>query len=194
MDLRKISAVTAVAFSMACVGAYAQTSTWKIDPKHSSSEFQVRHLGISQVRGTITGVNGTLILDEKDITKSSVTATLEPATLHTSFDARDKDLRSPHFFDVEKFPTITFKSTSIVKSGGKLQMIGDLTLAGVTKSVTLDLDGPVPPQMVDGELVSAFSASGTVKRTDFHFGSATGPAVVSDDVKLSIDVEIHKQK
>jgi polyisoprenoid-binding protein YceI len=194
MNFRKSFALAAVALSVACAGAHAQTSTWTIDPAHSSAEFQIRHMGVSNVRGTITGIKGDVVLDEKNITKSNVTATLDTTTLNTSNEARDKHLKSPDFFDVEKNPTITFKSTSITKVGGKLKLNGELTLGGVTKPVSLDLEGPAAPQKgPKGTPISGFSASGTLKRTDFNFGPKFAPPVLGDEVKLSIDVEIDKQ-
>lgn len=172
----------------------AQTSSWTIDPAHSAAEFQTRHLGVSTVRGSITGVKGTVQLDEKDVTKSSVNATLETSTVSTSNDARDKHLRSPEFFDIARFPQIIFKSGSLSNAGGKLQMMGDLTLNGVTRPVTLDVDGPAPPQKgKGGKLVSGFSATGLLKRADFNFGSKYGPPMISDDIKFTIDVEIDNQ-
>jgi polyisoprenoid-binding protein YceI len=193
MNIRRLSALAVVAVSMVCAGAYAQTSTWTIDPAHSSAQFQIRHMGVSNVHGAISGIKGTVTFDEKDITKSSVTATLDATTLSTANDARDKHLKSPDFFDVEKNPTITFKSTAVTKAGGKLQLVGDLTLNGITKPVTLDLDGPAPPMTQRGKTISGFSASGTVKRSDFNFGPKFAPPMLGDDVKISIDVEIDKQ-
>ena len=184
----------ALALGLASASLAAQTSTWSIDPAHSSVEFQVRHLGVSNVRGTINGVNGTVLLDEKDITKSKVNATMESATVSTNNDARDKHLKSPDFFDVTKYPQLTFKSTSLAKVDGKLKLVGDLTLDGVTKPVTLDVDGPSAPQKgMNGKTVSGFSATGTLNRSDFNFGSKFGPPMLSDDVKFTIDVEIDKQ-
>jgi polyisoprenoid-binding protein YceI len=173
--------------------ARAQTSTWAIDPNHSSVTFEVVHLGISHVHGSLMGVNGTLQLNEKDITKSVVTSTIETKTVNTGVTARDNDLKSPKYFDIEKYPQITFKSTAVTKSGDKHQLIGDLTLNGVTKSVTMDLDGPVPPQTVKDKVLSAFSATGKIKRSDFNFGSGTPAAVIGDEIKFTIDVEIDKK-
>src|ERR1700760_2552466 len=99
-------------------GLHAQTTTWKIDPGNSSVSFQVRHLGISTVRGTISGVNGTILLDEKDITKSSVDATAESATINSGNDNRDKHLKSDEFFDITKNPKVSFKSTLLSNAGG----------------------------------------------------------------------------
>jgi polyisoprenoid-binding protein YceI len=174
--------------------ASAQTSTWTIDPAHSSINFEIRHMGVSNVHGAIGGVKGTVLYDEKDITKSSVQSTADTTTVATGVEARDKHLKSADFFDVEKYPSLSFKSTSLSNAGGKLTLTGDLTLNGVTKSVTLDVDGPAPPQTgKDGKTRSGFSASGKLKRSDFNFGSKFGSAMVGDDVKFSIDVEIDKQ-
>ena len=194
MQIKQILALTFAATMMFAPIAKAQTSTWSIDPAHSQADFQIRHLGVSTVRGSISGTKGTVILDEKDITKSKVEATLATATVNTSTEARDKHLKSPDFFDVEKNPNITFKSTSITKNGDKLQMTGDLTLGGVTKSVTLDVDGPAPPQKgMGGKTVSGFSASGLIKRSDFNFGQKYTAPTLGDEVKFTIDIEIDKQ-
>lgn len=194
MRNKLLLALTAAALSFAGAGAYAQTSTWTIDPAHSSANFQIRHMGVSNVHGSLGSIKGTVNYNEKDITQSTVETTIDATTVSTGVDARDKDLKSPNYFDVEKYPTLTFKSTSITNSGGKLQLIGDLTLHGVTKSVTLDVDGPAPPQTGrDGKIRSGFSAEGTLHRTDFGIGAKVPSAMVGDDVKFSIDVEIDKQ-
>jgi polyisoprenoid-binding protein YceI len=181
--------------TLASTGVNAQTSTWKIDTAHSSVNFQVRHLAVSTVRGSIGGVAGLVTLDDKDITKSSVSATMETATVNTGTAKRDEDLKSANYFDVAQKPQILFKSTSVTKVDGKLKLIGDLTLTGVTKSITLDLDGPSAPiKNQRGVMVSGFSASGVLNRKDFDFGTkATGNAAISDEVKFTIDVEIDKQ-
>jgi len=194
MRNKLLLALTAVALSVASASAYAQTSTWTVDPAHSSANFTIRHMGVSNVHGSLGAIKGTVSYNEKDITKSAVEATIDANTIATGVDARDKDLKSANYFDVEKYPTLTFKSTSITNSGGKLQLIGDLTLHGVTKSVTLDLDGPAPPQTdPKGKTRSGFSAEGTLHRTDFNIGSKVPSTIVGDDVKFSIDVEIDKQ-
>lgn len=193
MKFKQVLAFGFAATLMFVPFAHAQTSTWTLDTNHSQADFQIRHLGVSTVRGAITGAKGTVVLDEKDITKSKVEATLNTATVNTGTDARDKHLKSPDFFDADKYPTITFKSTSITKNGDKLQMTGDLTLGAVTKSVTLDVDGPAPPQTSHGKTISGFSASGLIKRSDFTFGQKFPAAMLGDDVKFTIDVEIDKQ-
>ena len=194
MRNRFLLALTLAGLTLAGTSARAQTSSWVIDPAHSSVGFEIRHLGVSNVHGSISGLKGTVTLNEKDITKSSVEAAIETTTVSTNNDARDKHLKSPDFFDVAKYPQITFKSTSLTNTGGKLQLIGDLTLTGTTKSVTLDLDGPAPPQTSkDGKTQSGFSATGSLKRSDFTVGPKFPSAMIGDDVKFTIDVEIDKQ-
>src|SRR5580700_5722561 len=114
------------AIVLASVSALAQTATWNIDPAHSTAQFTVRHLGISNVTGSFTKVTGTVVLNEKDISQSQVSASIDVNSVDTRVEMRDKDLRSPNFFDAERYPTIGFKSKKVVRSGGKLQLIGDL--------------------------------------------------------------------
>ncbi len=177
----------------------AQTSTWNIDPAHSSAQFTVRHLGISNVSGAFTKVTGSVVLNEKDITQSQVNAAIDASSIDTREPNRDKDLRSPNFLDVEKYPTLEFKSKRIVKSGDKLQLIGDLTLHGTTREVTLDVDGPTP-ELTDpwGNLRRGFSATTTINRKDYgvvwNNTLKTGEAVVGDNVKIQLDVELVKKK
>jgi polyisoprenoid-binding protein YceI len=174
--------------------AYAQTSTWSIDPAHSSVTFEVVHMAVSHVHGAFGNVKGTVTLNEKDITKSSVTATIDTTTVSTGVAQRDTHLKTDAFFNIAKYPTMSFQSTSLTNSGGKLRLIGDLTIDGVTRSVTLDLDGPTPPQKnMQGKTISGFSASGTIKRSDYGFGAKFPPPLISDDVKFTVDVEIDKQ-
>lgn len=175
------------------VSAFAQSSSWTIDPNHSQVNFSVKHLQVSTVRGSISGVTGNVVWNEKDPSKSSVEATINTTTVTTNNEKRDGHLKSPDFFNVEKFPTMTFKSTAVTGASGKLQVVGDLTLAGVTKSVTLDVDGPTPPQKGMGDkLVTGFSATGKLKRSDFNFGSKFGEPMLSDEVQFTIDVEAGK--
>jgi polyisoprenoid-binding protein YceI len=190
---RRIFTAALSALLLTGVSAFAQSSSWTIDKNHSQINFQVRHMGVSNVRGSISGVVGTIVWDDKDPTKSSVEVTIDATTVTTNNEARDNHLKSPDFFDVAKNPTLTFKSTSVTGTSGKLQVIGDLTLAGVTKSVTLDVDGPTPPiKGQGGKMVTGFSASGMLKRSDFNFGSKFSVPMLSDEVKFTIDVEAGK--
>jgi polyisoprenoid-binding protein YceI len=193
MNRRLFTAALSAALLLGGVSAFAQSSSWVIDPNHSQVNFQIRHAEVSTVRGSISGVSGTVVWDDKDPSKSSVEATINTTTVSTNNEKRDGHLKSPDFFNVEKFPTMTFKSTSVTGAAGKLQVIGDLTLAGVTKSVTLDVDGPTAPvKGMGGKLVTGFSATGTLKRSDFNFGTKFGAPMLSDEVKFTIDVEAGK--
>jgi polyisoprenoid-binding protein YceI len=184
---------------LASVSALAQTSNWTIDPNHSTAQFTVRHLAISNVTGNFMKVTGSVILNDKDIAQSQVSASIDVNSINTRVEARDKDLKSPNFFEVEKYPTIEFKSKRIVSSGGKLQLIGDLTLHGTTREVTLDVDGPTP-EMTDahGNSRRGISATTAINRKDFNLVYnnllKTGEAVVGDNIKIQIDAEIVKQK
>jgi len=182
-----------VAVLFASLSAVAQTSTWKIDPNHSTAQFTVRHMGLSNVTGTFNKVTGTADMDDKDLTKSSVDAVIDVASVDTRVEARDKDLRSDHFFDVAKYPTLTFQSKKITRSSdGKTQMTGDLTMHGVTREVTFDLDGPSDAiKDSGGGMKRGASATGMVKRSDFGINGAK--TAVADEVKITLDVEMSKQ-
>ena len=195
---RRIGIVSAIAL-LTSLSALAQTSTWNIDPAHSTAQFTVRHLAISNVTGNFTKVTGSVVLNEKDITQSQVSASIDVSSVDTRVEARNKDLKSPNFFDVEKYPTIEFKSKRIVSGGGKLQVIGDLTIHGATREVTLDVDGPTP-ELADpwGNSRRGISATTTINRKDFNLIYnnllKTGEAVVGDNVKIQIDAEMVKKK
>jgi polyisoprenoid-binding protein YceI len=180
--------ITAVALAATAV---AQAGTWQIDPKHTAAQFSVKHLGVSTVRGAFSKVTGSVTHDPADPSKDSLEATIDASTVDTRLEMRDNDLKSPHFFDVQKFPTITFKSKSVKSTGsGKLQVTGDLTMHGVTKEVVLDVDGPSAPikdPMGPGQRIGA-SASTKVNRQDF--GIVGAPGVVGDDVTITIDAEL----
>ena len=196
--VQRMGLVCAIAF-LASLSAFAQTSNWNIDPAHSTAQFTVRHLGISNVTGSFTKVTGSVVLNEKDITLSQVSASIDVNSIDTRVEARDKDLKSPNFFDVEKYPTIEFKSKRIASSGGKLQLIGDLTIHGTTREVTLDVDGPTP-EITDpwGNSRRGISAATTINRKDFNLVYNNllkpGEAVVGDTVKIQIDAEMVKKK
>src|SRR4051812_27943915 len=126
--------------------AGAGVTNWNIDPAHSAAEFKVKHMMISNVKGKFSGLTGKLTLDESDISKSSVEAAIPVATLNTGDDQRDGHLKSGDCFDAEKFPAMTFKSTRVVANGpGEGKVTGDLTVPGVTKQVTFEVEGPSAP-------------------------------------------------
>jgi polyisoprenoid-binding protein YceI len=197
--MRKYFAIVAAASAITLAAAapnFAATSTWKLDPRHSSAQFSVRHLAISTVRGAFSKVNGTVQLDDQDITKSSVDVTIDVSTVDTREPDRDKDLRSDKFFDVEHFPTMTFKSKKVAQAApGKLKVTGDLTIRGVTKEVVLDVDGPTAPVTDPWKNQrAAVNATTKVNRQDFGVKwNATmdnGGVVVGDDVNITIDAEM----
>jgi polyisoprenoid-binding protein YceI len=192
-----IAAAAAVVFSLP---AGAAPSQWAIDPHHSSAQFAVKHLMISTVRGEFHGVNGTVNWDDKDITKSTIDVTLDATSVDTREPDRDKDLKSENFFDVAKYPTMTFKSRKIEQAGaGKLKVTGDLTMHGITKEVTLDVEGPTPPIKDPwGYTRVALNATTTINRQDFgvkwNKTMDGGGVVVSDNVNITIDAELVKQQ
>ena len=173
--------------------AAAQTETWHLDPPHSAAQFSVRHMGISTVRGTFTKVSGEVTYSASDPTKSSLDVTIDANSVDTRVEMRDNDLRSPHFLDVAKFPTITFKSKRVVAAGaGKLKVTGDLTIHGVTREVALDVDGP-SSAMKDPMGNPHMGASATTKINRSDFGVTTMPGMVGEEVVIVIDVELVKQ-
>ena len=179
---------TVVLFAAA---AWAQGSDWQIDPAHTTVAFTVRHLGISNVHGRFTKISGTATINDSDITKSNVNATIDVASLDTGVEMRDNDLRSPNYFDAQQFPTITFKSKGVSKSGdNKLKVVGDLTIHGVTKEVTLDVDGPSAPVKMGPNMRRGFSATTSVNRKDFGVGAKASAAMVGEEIKIDLDVEV----
>jgi polyisoprenoid-binding protein YceI len=168
--------------------ALAATSTWNLDPMHSNAEFRVRHLGISNVQGEFTKISGTAQIDDSDITKSSVTVTIDTSSVDTRVSRRDDDLKSPNFFDVAKYPTITFESTRVAKSGDGLKVTGNLTIHGVTKEVTLDVTGPTAPITAMGGLRRGISATTKINRKDF--GMTADAGMVGDEISIQIDSEM----
>jgi polyisoprenoid-binding protein YceI len=183
------------------VSSLAFASTWDIDGYHASAGFTVRHMMISNVSGKLGPVSGVVELDDKDVTKTTVSASIDVKGVDTQNPKRDEHLRSPDFFDVEKFPAVTFKSTKVEKGAGegKLKVTGDLTIHGVTKSVTLDAE--LSPEVVDPfykVTKRAVTASGTVNRKDFGLvwnkPMANNGILVGEDVKIAIDAELAKKE
>jgi polyisoprenoid-binding protein YceI len=190
---RRIFTAALSALLLTGASAFAQSTNWTIDKNHSQVNFATKHMGVSTVRGSISGITGTIVWDEKDLSKSSVEVTMDTTTVNTNNPQRDTDLKSDKFFDVTKYPTMTFKSTSVKRVNGKLQVVGDLTLNGVTKSVTLDVDGPTAPQKgMGGKMVIGLSASGLVKRSDFAFAPKMPAMVIGDEVQFTIDSEANQ--
>jgi polyisoprenoid-binding protein YceI len=174
--------------------AFAQTSNWVSDPAHSEVDFSVTHMAISNVHGHFGKVDAKIALNDADITKSTVTATVDVSTVDTGQGGRDTHLKTPDFFDAATYPTATFVSTSVTKGGNGLLVNGNLTLHGVTKPVTLNVTGPKGPvQGMDQKQHAGFSATTTISRSAFGIGSKFPAAMVGDDVTLSIDLDVAKQ-
>ena len=184
-----------VALAVSAGAMSAQTKDWKIDPAHSEADFSIKHMAISTVHGTFRGVAGVVKYGPADVLKSGVEATIDVSGVDTGVAARDNHLKSPDFFDVAKFPTLTFKSTSVSKAGDHYDVTGDLTLHGVTKKVVLRLEEPGKEEPgMDGKSVHrGFTATTTVNRKDFGLtwnGTLkSGDSVLGDEVKIELDIE-----
>lgn len=179
--------------------AFAQASTWEIDPVHTAIEFSVRHMMVSTVKGQFEKVKGKLELDEKDVTKSTVEVSIGIASVSTHEPKRDAHLVSPDFFDVAKFPTATFKSTKVQKAGkNKLKVTGDLTLHGVTKPVVLEVEGPTEAYKTPfGTTVRGVHATVKIDRKDFEIGwnkvLDNGGVMVGNEVSLELNAELSEK-
>jgi polyisoprenoid-binding protein YceI len=177
--------------------AGAETVDWALDGTHSRVGFSVSHLVVSSVAGRFKQVTGKVQLDEADLTKSNVEISILVDSIDTDEAKRDEHLKSPDFFDAKQFPTILFKSTKIAKIGGnKYKLTGDLTLHGVTKSITLDAVISAPIKNPWGKMVRGVKLSGKLKRGDYGLkwnkALETGGVVVGDEVTLDVQVEINK--
>ena len=173
-------------------------TTWKIDPAHSAAEFKVRHMMISNVKGKFSGLSGVLKLDETDYTHATVEASIPVSSVNTGDEKRDGHLQSADFFDAEKFPAMTFKSTNIDSTGGAdYEVTGDLTIHGVTKSIVLKVEDVSQPSKDPwGNHRLGLSGSAKINRKDFgvSFNSAleTGGVLVGEEVTITLDVEFIK--
>ena len=172
-------------------------TTWNIDPVHSHAEFKVRHMMISNVKGEFKGVAGTLKLNDTDPTKSGVEVSVNAATVHTGDAQRDAHLKSADFLDVEKFPTLTFKSNRVSKNGGVLKVAGDLTIHGVTRNVTFEVEEPSAPAKDPwGNTRIGIAATTRINRKDFgltwNTALETGGILVGDDVTITLDIQFIK--
>jgi len=192
--MKKITA--AIATAALLFPALSSASSWQIDPDHSNIQFKVRHLMVSNVKGVFHKVSGLVEIDDQDITRSKVNVTIETASVDTGVPKRDEDLRSANFFDVARYPAMTFVTKKVVKSGlDSLKVTGDLTIHGVTREVVLDVDGPTP-SIKDpwGGMRRGATAATRINRKDFGLTYnkvlETGGVVVGDDVAISLEVEL----
>ena len=177
--------------ALAALPALAQ-DTYKIDPVHSEVSFKVRH-ALAKVSGRFSKFSGTIKVDAADISKSSVEVSIDATSITTDNEARDKHLKSPDFFDVEKFPTLTFKSTAVKEvAKGKLEITGDFTMRGVTKRITFPItNAGTQPGMKPGTVMAGFiDGALTVNRSEY--GVKYGIPLVGDEVAISLNVEAGK--
>jgi polyisoprenoid-binding protein YceI len=183
---------------MGSLSTPASLITWKIDPAHTVAEFKVKHMMIANVKGTIKGITGDLTEHTTDASLSSIEATLDVSTLNTGEPQRDGHLKSPDFLELEKYPTITFKSTQVERKGEEEYAVtGDLTIHGVTRPVTLSVEGPTPPQKDPwGNVRIGLEATTKIDRKDFgliwNTALETGGILVGDTVHITIEAEFIK--
>jgi polyisoprenoid-binding protein YceI len=190
MKLFRLAAV----FVLAAPLAFAQTTTWTPDAVHSEIDFAARHMQLTTVHGRMGKVTGTIQINDADLTKSSIQITVDVAGVDSGVAMRDNDLRGASFFDATQYPTATFTSTGIAKSASGYTVNGNLTLHGVTKPVTLDMDAPVGPvNGMGGKQHMGFSGTATISRAAFGIGTKVPTAVVGDDIKLTIEIDAVKQ-
>jgi polyisoprenoid-binding protein YceI len=187
--MKKILLLAGFAVALVSSMAIGETSAWQVDAEHSDAHFTVRHLGISTVQGDFTKMTGAVQFDDQDISKSTVNATIDVASVDTRVESRDKAIRSPEYFDVATYPTMTFQSTKIWKTGDTTKMSGNLTIHGVTKEVTFDVIGPTAPVKVNGTNRRGATATTKVNRKDFGVKGGA-PGVVGDDINIELDLEL----
>jgi polyisoprenoid-binding protein YceI len=191
---RYITPMIALLFLAIPILTYA--ATWQMDPAHSSFQFKIRHLTVSNVKGDFSKFQGVALIDDQNITHLKVEVTIDVASVNTGHAQRDEHLRGPDFFDITKYPTILFVSKKVIKTDtNRLKVIGDLTLRGVTKEITVDVEGPTP-EVKDpwGHFRRGATATTKINRRDFGLTwnkvLDTGGLVVGDEVNIYIEVEL----
>lgn len=192
--------ITAVSTIIAlALPTFAFAATWTIDPDHTYIGFKVKHLMVTNVKGSFVKHNGTVEIDDKDITKSKVEISIDTNSINTNVAKRDEHLRSADFFDVAKYPTMTFVSKQVVKAGkDKLKVTGDLTLRGITKQVVLDVTGPTKETKDPwGVIRKGANATTKISRKDFglvwNAALETGGVAVGDEVTINLEIEMIKK-
>jgi polyisoprenoid-binding protein YceI len=188
----RIPVILVAAVLLMGAGAARAADTSQIDPVHSFANFSIGHLGIGLVRGFFSDISGTITFDEKDAAKDAIDVTIKTASVNTHVDKRDEDLRSPNFFEVEKYPTMTFKSTKITKKGDRYAVTGDFTLHGVTKTITVTAKHLGAGKDPWGGFRAGFAADFTVKRSDYGMNYDPPPAI-ADTVDISVAFEAVKK-
>jgi polyisoprenoid-binding protein YceI len=192
-QLRLSVAIAVVGLATPVLAQSSRPSAWTIDPGHSAARFSVRHMLVSTVRGTLGKVTGTIEYDGKTVESIKADVTVDLSAINTENESRDKDLKSDNFFDIAKYPTVTFKSKRVQPDGpGRFKLIGDLTMHGVTKALTLEVEGPSPALKQGPMLRIGASATATINRRDWglqYSKMVEAAPIVGDDVQIQIDVE-----
>lgn len=172
-------------------------ATWKVDASHTNVGFAVRHMMVSKVRGRFTEFEGSLNGNPEDLTGATIEFTIDAASIDTDNKDRDDHLRSADFFEVEKYPNITFKSTNIVKNGDKYEITGDMTIKGITKSVTFDAEFLGSGKNPWGVEVAAFEANTKISRKEFGLTwnqtLEAGGVLVSDDIEITLELQLNPE-
>ena len=188
--------VPMIALFVLAIPVLTYTATWQMDPDHSSFQFKIRHLTVSNVKGDFNKSRGVVTIDDQNITNLKVEVFIDAASVNTGHAQRDEHLRGPDFFDVTKYPTITFVSKKVIKADtDRLKVVGDLTLHGVTREITVDVEGPTP-EVKDpwGNFRRGATATTKINRRDFGLTwnkvLDTGGLVVGEEVNIYVEVEL----
>ncbi|MCU6708689.1 YceI family protein [Paenibacillus sp. J5C_2022] len=173
-------------------------TAWTVDASHSSVDFSVKHMMIAKVKGTFHQFQSSIVADVNDLTTADISFNIDLSSIDTRNGDRDAHLKSTDFFDVEKFPTLDFKATSIVKTGeGEYEVTGNVTLHGVTRPETFEVAFEGSGKDPWGNMKAGFSATGAIKRSDYgltyNAALETGGVLIGDEVKISLDIEVHQQ-
>ena len=196
--MKRIIAFVSTVIALA-LPAFALASTWNIDPDHSNVGFKVRHLMVSNVKGSFDKHSGTVDINDQDITKSKVEVNIDTNSINTNVQKRDEHLRNADFFDVAKYPTMTFVSKKVATAGkDKLKVTGDLTLHGVTKQVVLDVEGPTKESKDPwGNIRKGATATTKINRKDFGLvwnkALETGGVAVGEEITITLEIEMIKK-
>jgi len=188
--------VPMIALFVLAIPVLTYTATWQMDPDHSSFQFKIRHLTVSNVKGDFSKLKGVVMIDDQDIARLKIEVVIDAASVNTGHAQRDQHLRGPDFFDVTKYPTITFVSKKVIKADtDRLKVVGDLTIRGVTREITVDVEGPTP-EVKDpwGNFRRGATATTKINRKDFGLTwnkvLDTGGLVVGEEVNIYVEVEL----
>jgi len=188
--------VPMIALFVLAIPVLTYTATWQMDPDHSSFQFKIRHLTVSNVKGDFSKLKGVVMIDDQDIARLKIEVFIDAASVNTGHAQRDEHLRGPDFFDVIKYPTITFLSKKVIKADtDRLKVVGDLTIHGVTREITVDVEGPTP-EVKDpwGNFRRGATATTKINRRDFGLTwnkvLDTGGLVVGEEVNIYVEVEL----